>query len=150
MATNGNSVIANYDSSIHLPSPQTRRSSTVKFGVIGYGYWGPNLARNFAEAEDCQVAGIADARPERLALALRRHPGVGITSNPTELLRNPNIDAIAVDTSSAAAGAKLVVGTAIDSATSSSAERIPTRSPAADSTRSGTAITKDMLIPPHQ
>src|SRR5580704_34548 len=74
----------------------------IRIGVVGYGYWGPNLARNFTETEDCQVAGIADFRPERLALALRRHPAAVVTTNPEELLRSPNIDAIAIATPVAA------------------------------------------------
>jgi len=74
----------------------------IRIGLIGYGYWGPNLARNFAETEDCQVAGIADFRPERLAQALRRHPAAAVTTDPKELLQNPDIDAIAIATPVAA------------------------------------------------
>jgi len=74
----------------------------VKIAILGYGYWGPNLARNFAETEDCQVIGIADLRPERLAQALRRHPAAAVTTDGEELLRNPRIDAIAIATPVAA------------------------------------------------
>ena len=70
----------------------------IRIGLIGYGYWGPNLARNFAETEGCEVAGIADPRHERLAPALRRHPAALVTTDPTELLRNPAIDAIVIAT----------------------------------------------------
>lgn len=41
----------------------------IRVGVIGYGYWGPNVVRNFAEALGCQIAAVSDLRPERLALA---------------------------------------------------------------------------------
>ncbi len=74
----------------------------IRIGLIGYGYWGPNLARNFGETEDCQVAGIADFRHERLSQALRRHPAATVTTDPTELIRNPNIDAIVIATPVAA------------------------------------------------
>jgi len=74
----------------------------IRIGVIGYGYWGPNLARNFAETADCEVAGIADFQPERLALALRRHPAAAVTTDVKELLRTPDIDAIAIATPVAA------------------------------------------------
>jgi predicted dehydrogenase len=70
----------------------------IRIGIIGYGYWGPNLARNFAETPDCEVAGIADFRQERLAQAQRRHPTAVVTTEPEELLRNPAIDAIAIAT----------------------------------------------------
>jgi predicted dehydrogenase len=70
----------------------------IKIGIIGYGYWGPNLARNFADTTDCEVAGIADSRPERLTQALRRHPSAIVTTDPDELLSNPAIDAIAIAT----------------------------------------------------
>ncbi len=70
----------------------------IRIGVIGYGYWGPNLARNFAETADCEVAGIADSRVERLSQALRRHPAAAVTADATELLENPKVDAIAIAT----------------------------------------------------
>jgi len=70
----------------------------IRIGIFGYGYWGPNLARNFAETADCVVAGIADSRPERLAQALRRHPAATVTTDLEQLLRDPGIDAIAIAT----------------------------------------------------
>ena len=70
----------------------------IRIGICGYGYWGPNLARNFAGTEDCQVAGIADSRPERLAAALRWQPTVRVTNNVEELLRSRDVDAIAIAT----------------------------------------------------
>lgn len=48
----------------------------IRIGVIGYGYWGPNLARNFAETRDVELRAVSDLRPERLALARSRHPQV--------------------------------------------------------------------------
>lgn len=74
----------------------------IRIGVIGYGYWGPNLARNFAENPDCEVAGIADLRPERLAQAKRKHPSAKLTTDLQELLRDAAIDAIAIATPVAA------------------------------------------------
>src|ERR1700757_1437175 len=74
----------------------------IRIRLIGYGYWGPNLARNFAETDNCEVAGIADFRSERLAQALRRHPTAIVTTDPTELIRNPHIHAIVIATPVAA------------------------------------------------
>ncbi len=70
----------------------------IRIGVIGYGYWGPNLVRNFSEAPDTAVAAVSDLRPDRLALAARRSPGVRVTCNAGELLADPAIDAIAIST----------------------------------------------------
>ena len=47
----------------------------IRVGVIGYGYWGPNLVRNFAEAPGSQVVAVCDLRRERLVLARSRYPG---------------------------------------------------------------------------
>jgi len=71
----------------------------VRVGVIGYGYWGPNLVRNFAETPGSEVVAVSDLRPERLALVRARYPAIRTTQNVDELLANPAVDAIAVATS---------------------------------------------------
>jgi len=70
----------------------------VRIGVIGYGYWGPNLVRNFAEAADTQVIAVADMRSDRLQLAKRRYPGIEAVLDYRDLLKNREIDAIAIST----------------------------------------------------
>ena len=70
----------------------------VKIGVIGYGYWGPNLVRNFMETREATVAAVSDLDGERLGEVQRRYPGVKTTTDYRELLRDPDIDAIAVAT----------------------------------------------------
>ena len=70
----------------------------VRIGVIGYGYWGPNLVRNFRECPETQVIGIADLNEQRLAAAARACPAVKVTTDYKDLLRNPNVDAIAIST----------------------------------------------------
>ena len=70
----------------------------VRIGVIGYGYWGPNLVRNFAETPGAQLTAVSDMRPERLALAQTRHPAIWTTTNFTELLESPEVDAVVVAT----------------------------------------------------
>ena len=72
--------------------------SGVGIGVIGYGYWGPNLARNIAEMSDASLVGIADAKPDRQAIAARRHPGVRLVATAEELIADLRIDAIVVAT----------------------------------------------------
>ena len=70
----------------------------INIGVIGYGYWGPNLVRNFAEVARVKLASVADADPQRLALVQRRFPAIKVTTDFQDLLRDPEIDAIAVAT----------------------------------------------------
>jgi predicted dehydrogenase len=70
----------------------------LKIGVIGYGYWGPNLVRNFMDASGSTVVSVCDLRPERLAQLQARYPSVKTMNNYRELLDDPEIDAIAVAT----------------------------------------------------
>lgn len=70
----------------------------VRFGVIGYGYWGPNLVRNFMETPEAEVKAVADLDMANLALVQRRHPTVKASRDFQDLLKDPSIDAIAVAT----------------------------------------------------
>ena len=70
----------------------------IKIGVIGYGYWGPNLVRNFAETPGAIVAAVADTDADKLAIVQRRFPAVKTTTNYQDLLADPSIDAIAIAT----------------------------------------------------
>jgi predicted dehydrogenase len=70
----------------------------VNFGVIGYGYWGPNVVRNLTSLEDSQVAAIAELSPAAQKRAHKAYPGIHITSDAMEVITSPNIDAIAVIT----------------------------------------------------
>lgn len=70
----------------------------IKIGVIGYGYWGPNLVRNFAEMTRARVHAVADLDQKKLDLVARRFPAVKTTTDFQELLRDPEIDAIAIAT----------------------------------------------------
>ena len=70
----------------------------IGIGVIGYGYWGPNLVRNFNQAGTSQIIAVSDLRPERLAQVRARYPTVKTTTDHRDLLANPRIDAIAIAT----------------------------------------------------
>jgi predicted dehydrogenase len=70
----------------------------INVGVVGYGYWGPNLVRNFAETPGAQVKAVADLDSQKLALVQRRYPGVKTTGRLEDLLEDPWIDAIAIAT----------------------------------------------------
>jgi predicted dehydrogenase len=70
----------------------------IGLGVVGYGYWGPNLVRNFSEVAGCRVVSVCDLRPERRALVGQRHPSVHVTADPEDLLRDPDVEAIVIAT----------------------------------------------------
>jgi predicted dehydrogenase len=74
------------------------RADVVRVGVIGYGYWGPNIVRNFHALDNCQVAAVCDKSTPALARARKAYPGVHLTTDFTEVLTSPDIDAVAVVT----------------------------------------------------
>jgi predicted dehydrogenase len=67
-------------------------------GVIGCGYWGPNLLRNFAENESAELRWICDGDQSRLAAMGRRYPAAQTTTDYRQLLADPKLDSIAVVT----------------------------------------------------
>jgi predicted dehydrogenase len=70
----------------------------VGAGLVGYGYWGPNIARNFSAAPGCQLRAICELDPERRALASRVYPGARVTADYAELLADETIQLILVTT----------------------------------------------------
>lgn len=70
----------------------------IRVGVIGYGYWGPNLARNIAAHVGTELVSIGDIRLDRLGLARKTYPLADLTSDIGELLARPDIDAVAIAT----------------------------------------------------
>jgi predicted dehydrogenase len=70
----------------------------IKIGVVGYGYWGPNLVRNFAETPGAAVAAVVDRDTAKLDLVRRRYPGVKTTTNFQDLLTDSSIDVVALAT----------------------------------------------------
>ena len=70
----------------------------LRVGVIGYGYWGPNLVRNFMETAGATVVAVCDGRPERLAAARARWPSVRVCEDPSDLIEDPGVDAVAIAT----------------------------------------------------
>jgi predicted dehydrogenase len=68
-----------------------------RVGIIGYGYWGPNLTRNFAELPDAEVVAIADMREEQLKRAQAKYPQVILTKDYQDFF-HLNLDAVAVST----------------------------------------------------
>lgn len=70
----------------------------ITVGVVGCGYWGPNLIRNLRQAPDCQLKIICDTSEQRLRHMQRLHSDVATTTNFEELLKDPALDAVVVAT----------------------------------------------------
>ncbi|MDA9981306.1 Gfo/Idh/MocA family oxidoreductase [Gammaproteobacteria bacterium] len=70
----------------------------LSIGVIGYGYWGPNLVRNFQECGVAKVSMVSDLNESYLELAKTRYPSIETTPDHLELIRSPKIDAVAIAT----------------------------------------------------
>ncbi|WIY54219.1 Gfo/Idh/MocA family oxidoreductase [Devosia sp. YIM 151766] len=70
----------------------------IGIGVVGYGYWGPNLVRNLNDLPEAKLRWVCDLQTERLAGMRRRYPSVEITEDYQKLLDDPSVDAIAIAT----------------------------------------------------
>jgi len=70
----------------------------LRLGVIGYGYWGPNVARNFAAQPECRVAAICDGDPKARARVQTHYPAARAVADPGEILASSDIDAVAIVT----------------------------------------------------
>src|SRR6266576_442216 len=88
-------------SSIHFSTNarySLSRMDAINIGVIGCGYWGPNLLRNFAENDAAQLRWICDLDEGRLAAMGRRYPMAQTTSDYRALVNDPELDAVSVVT----------------------------------------------------
>lgn len=70
----------------------------IRVGLIGYGYWGPPVARNFHNVDHCELAMISDRRPDALRRAKQAFPNVQVTVDASDVITSPNVDAVAVVT----------------------------------------------------
>ena len=71
---------------------------TNNVAVIGCGYWGPNLIRNFRSLPDCNLVAVCDVKQERLSHMRNVHGGIRIASDCRELIEDPEIHAIVIAT----------------------------------------------------
>src|SRR5262245_45923721 len=67
--------------------------ATVRVGVIGYGYWGPNIVRNFHGLENCQLVAVCDKSAAALKRAQKVYPALTLTTDFADILTSPDIDA---------------------------------------------------------
>ncbi len=71
-------------------------TSRIGVAVVGYGYWGPNVARSFTGQPQARLAAIADLNAGRRAVAEAHHPGLLVTDDAMEVIRSPDVDAVAI------------------------------------------------------
>lgn len=75
-----------------------KNDKIIKVGVVGCGYWGPNLVRNLRQAQDCDLKVLCDLNETRLSHMRRLYPEVATTRRFEDLLENPELDALAIAT----------------------------------------------------
>ncbi|MBI3970099.1 MAG: Gfo/Idh/MocA family oxidoreductase [Chloroflexi bacterium] len=73
-------------------------AARARVGVVGAGYWGPNLIRNLAELTGSPLAAVCDRVPDRLEYVRRRYPGVQVYESFDELVADPGVDAVVIAT----------------------------------------------------
>ena len=73
-------------------------TALIKFGVVGYGYWGPNVVRNLDRLDETKVVAVCDKSAAAQRKVAKAYPDVRVTDDPAELMSSPDIDAIAVVT----------------------------------------------------
>ncbi|HXJ12540.1 MAG TPA: Gfo/Idh/MocA family oxidoreductase [Candidatus Limnocylindrales bacterium] len=70
----------------------------MRIGVIGYGYWGPNIVRNFHSLDNSEVVLVADRNPKCESRLKKTFPAIGFTTDENQILTAPDIDVVAVVT----------------------------------------------------
>ncbi|HEX8517526.1 MAG TPA: Gfo/Idh/MocA family oxidoreductase [Bacteroidia bacterium] len=70
----------------------------MKIGIIGFGYWGPNLLRNFYSIDACKVEMVSDLRQERLKIIKKNYPTVKTTTDAADIIQSTSIDAVVIAT----------------------------------------------------
>ena len=74
------------------------KDSVLKIGVVGYGYWGPNIVRNFMNAKGGTVVAVSDVNPNSQVRVRSLYPSLEVTGIADDILASPEIDAVAIVT----------------------------------------------------
>ena len=82
----------------HRESSVPRNADSVRVGVIGYGYWGPNIVRNLSALDRCDVVSVCDRDVKALKRAQKAYPSVHPTTDFDDVLASTDIDAVAIVT----------------------------------------------------
>lgn len=97
MSSNINTVIG-AERPLPLHSVSQRPQGSVKFGVIGYGYWGPNVVRNLQSLTTTELVTVCDKSYVSRKRIHKAYPGVYVSADASEVLSSPEIDAVAIVT----------------------------------------------------
>jgi predicted dehydrogenase len=97
MSTNGNNALAQFDA-MSVPTPRFRPSSNIKFGVVGYGYWGPNIVRNLQNLPGAEIGAVCDKSSAARKRVHKSYPSAYVTGDVSEVIMSPDIDAVAIVT----------------------------------------------------
>jgi predicted dehydrogenase len=81
-----------------LPGKEKTGEKMIRVGVIGYGYWGPNIVRNFNAHDDVQLVSVCDKSPAALKKVRKLYPGTGVCSEARDITSSPDIDVVCVVT----------------------------------------------------
>src|SRR5271156_3597287 len=90
----GQSIEPASNESMHKGSGET----VVKFGVVGYGYWGPNVVRNLDQLDGSEVVAVCDKSPTARKRIHKSYPHIKVVSDTAELMSSTDIDAVAIVT----------------------------------------------------
>jgi predicted dehydrogenase len=98
MAINSDNALATYDQLPRSYSVAPRTSNTVKFGVIVYGYWGPNVVRNLHTTVGAEISAVCDKSSAARRKVHKSYPHVYVAADASEIMTSPEIDAVAIVT----------------------------------------------------
>jgi predicted dehydrogenase len=79
-------------------APAPARKGLARVGVIGYGYWGPNVVRNLYALDQCEVVSLCEQNSDALRRARHAYPGLSMTTDARDLLTDADVDAVAIVT----------------------------------------------------
>lgn len=97
MSSNVSGTVGIYDAIPHT-APAPRIVGAVKFGVIGYGYWGPNVVRNLQSLTGAEITAVCDKSSTARKRIHKNYPNIYVTSDASELMSSSDTDAVAIVT----------------------------------------------------
>lgn len=97
MASDISSTVNAYES-VHLYPVPKKSVNTIKFGVVGYGYWGPNIVRNLQTIAGAETVAVCDKSPTSRRRVHKSYSHIYVTGDVAELITSPEIDAVAIVT----------------------------------------------------
>jgi predicted dehydrogenase len=98
MSLHSSGAVAALDAPLSPTPIRSRMSSTIRCGVVGYGYWGPNVVRNLQGMAGADLAAVCDKSSDARKKVHKNHPQLYVTADAMELITAPDIDAVAIVT----------------------------------------------------